>query len=216
MKPTSSSISMARPGRRQSMSPRARPVRIAMDVKPSGGGMTSDRMIWIDLEMTGLDPAENVIIEIATIVTDGNLNIIAEGPNIAIFQPEDELEKMDEWNVKHHTENGLIDAVRESDISNATAEIRTLEFLREHCAEGQLPLCGNTIGQDRRFLRAYMPTLEEFCHYRSIDVSSVKEISNRWYPNERGFNKPSGHRALDDIRGSIQELAHYRESIFKP
>jgi len=190
-------------------------MRIAMDVKRLGGFMTSDRLIWIDLEMTGLDPEENVIIEIATIVTDSDLNIIAEGPNLAIFQPEEELEKMDDWNVTHHTANGLIEAVRESEVSNATAEVRTLEFLREYCEAGQSLLCGNTIGQDRRFLRAHMPELQEFCHYRSIDVSSVKEISNRWYPKEKGFQKPSGHRALDDIKGSIAELAHYRESIFK-
>ena len=197
------------------MSPRARAMRIARDVGRSHGFMVSDRLIWIDLEMTGLDPEENVIIEIATIVTDSDLNIIAEGPNIAIFQPEEELAKMDEWNVTHHTANGLIDAVRESDVGNATAEIRTLEFLREYCEAGQSLLCGNTIGQDRRFLRAHMPTLQEFCHYRSIDVSSVKELSSRWYPKEKGFAKPSGHRALDDIKGSIRELAHYRESIFK-
>jgi len=204
------------PAPRQSMRPRARLVRIAMDVKRSEGVMTSDRLIWIDLEMTGLNPEENVIIEIATIVTDSDLNIIAEGPNIAIFQPEEELEKMDEWNVNHHTANGLIEAVRESEISNATAEIRTLEFLREFCEDGQSLLCGNTIGQDRRFLRKYMPTLQEFCHYRSIDVSSVKELANRWYPKDKGILKLSGHRALDDIKGSIRELAHYRESIFKP
>ena len=199
----------------QSMRPRARAVRIAMGIGCTGGGMTSDKLIWIDLEMTGLDPEENVIIEIASIITDNELNIIAEGPNLAIFQPEDELEKMDEWNVTHHTANGLIDAVRESEVSTATAEIRTLEFIREHCEPGQSLLCGNTIGQDRRFLRAHMPELQEFCHYRSIDVSSVKEISNRWYPNEKGFNKPTGHRALDDIKGSIRELSHYRKSIFK-
>ncbi len=207
---------MVNPVPRQSMSPRARPMPMAMVVKHAAKAMTSDRLIWIDLEMTGLDPEENVIIEIATIVTDSDLNIIAEGPNIAIFQPEEELEKMDEWNVTHHTANGLIEAVRESEISNATAEIRTLEFLREYCEEGRSLLCGNTIGQDRRFLRAYMPTLQDFCHYRSIDVSSVKELANRWYPKDKGILKPSGHRALDDIKGSIRELAHYRESIFKP
>ena len=215
MKPTSLCIPMGLGGPRQSMRPRARAVRIAMGVGCTGGGMTSDKLIWIDLEMTGLDPEENVIIEIASIITDNELNIIAEGPNLAIFQPEDELEKMDEWNVTHHTANGLIDAVRESEVSTATAEIRTLEFIREHCEPGQSLLCGNTIGQDRRFLRAHMPELQEFCHYRSIDVSSVKEISNRWYPNEKGFNKPTGHRALDDIKGSIRELSHYRKSIFK-
>ena len=177
--------------------------------------MKSDRLIWIDLEMTGLDPEENVIIEIATIVTDGNLNVIAEGPNLAIFQPEEELDKMDEWNITHHTANGLIEAVKASEITNATAEIRTLEFLREHCEPGQAPLCGNTIGQDRRFLRAHMPELQEFCHYRSIDVTSLKELSRRWYPDAPQFHKPTGHRALDDIKGSIQELVHYRKTIFK-
>jgi oligoribonuclease len=179
------------------------------------GDMTADTLIWIDLEMTGLDPEDNVIIEIATIVTDGQLNIIAEGPNIAIFQNEEQLDKMDEWNITHHTENGLIEAVKESDVSTATAEIRTLEFLREHCEPGQSPLCGNTIGQDRRFLRAYMPDLHDFCHYRSVDVSSVKELADRWYPFVERHNKPAGHRALDDIKGSIEELVHYRELIFK-
>ena len=198
------------------MSPRARFVRIAMDVKRSRGDMARNKLIWIDLEMTGLDHEENVIIEIATLVTDNDLNIIAEGPNLTIFQPEEELEKMDDWNVTHHTANGLIEAVRESDISTATAEIRTLEFLREHCEPGQSLLCGNPIGQDRRFLRAHMPDLAAFCHYRSIDVTSVKEISTRWYPDERQFNKPTGHRALDDIKGSIQELVHYRQTVFKP
>ncbi|HIF04409.1 MAG TPA: oligoribonuclease [Candidatus Poseidoniales archaeon] len=177
--------------------------------------MTADRLIWIDLEMTGLDPEENVIIEIATIVTDGQLNIIAEGPNIAVFQNEDQLAKMDEWNVTHHTANGLIETVRESEISTATAEIRTLEFLREHCEEGQHPLCGNTIGQDRRFLRAHMPDLADFCHYRSVDVTSVKELARRWYPESVPFNKPADHRALDDIKGSIDELSHYREQVFR-
>ena len=177
--------------------------------------MKSDRLIWIDLEMTGLDPEENVIIEIATIVTDGDLNVIAEGPNLAIFQPEEELDKMDEWNITHHTANGLIEAVKESEVTTATAEIRTLEFLREHCEAGQVPLCGNTIGQDRRFLRAHMPELQEFCHYRSVDVTSIKELSKRWYPEAPQFHKPTGHRALDDINGSIQELAHYRKTIFK-
>ena len=156
-----------------------------MDVKRLGDFMTSDRLIWIDLEMTGLDPEENVIIEIATIVTDSDLNIIAEGPNLAIFQPEEELEKMDEWNVTHHTANGLIEAVRESEVSNATAEVRTLEFLREYCEDGQSLLCGNTIGQDRRFLRAHMPELQEFCHYRSIDVSSVKKSQTVGIPNKK-------------------------------
>jgi len=177
--------------------------------------MTSDRLVWIDLEMTGLDPVENKIIEIATVVTDADLNIIAEGPNIVVFQPEEELEKMDEWNVEHHTKNGLLEMVKESEVSDTTAEIRTLDFLQEHCEPGQSPLCGNTIGQDRRFLRRYMPDLEGFFHYRSIDVSSVKELGRRWYPEIDHFRKPSGHRALDDIKGSIEELRHYRDTIFR-
>ena len=179
------------------------------------GKKSKYNLVWMDCEMTGLDVEKEVIIEIATLITDSELNVLEEGPCIAIHQRNEILEKMDEWNVTHHTANGLIDAVRESEVSNATAEIRTLEFLREYCEEGQSLLCGNTIGQDRRFLRAHMPTLQEFCHYRSIDVSSVKELSSRWYPKQKGFVKPSGHRALDDIKGSIRELAHYRESIFK-
>lgn len=186
-----------------------------MDRKHHDNPMTSGRLVWIDLEMTGLDPDENKIIEIATVVTDFDLNIVAEGPNIAIFQPEEELEKMDEWNVEHHTDNGLLELVKESEISDTTAEIRTLEFLQEHCEAGQSPLCGNTIGQDRRFLRRYMSDLHEFFHYRSIDVSSVKELARRWYPEIDPFRKPSGHRALDDIKGSIDELRHYRGTIFR-
>ncbi len=186
-----------------------------MDRKHCDQTMTSNRLVWIDLEMTGLDPVENKIIEIATVVTDADLNIIAEGPNIAIFQPEEELEKMNEWNVEHHTANGLIEQVKESEVSDATAEVRTLDFLQEHCEQGQSPLCGNTIGQDRRFLRRYMPDLEEFFHYRSIDVSSVKELARRWYPEMGNFRKPSGHRALDDIKSSIEEMRHYRETIFR-
>ncbi len=188
---------------------------IAMEGLDTGSSMASGNLVWIDLEMTGLDPVENVIIEIATLVTDSELNIVAEGPNIVIFQPEEELEKMDEWNQTHHTANGLIEAVRESDVSAVTAELRTLEFLREHCQEGQSLLCGNTIGQDRRFLRAHMPNLQEFFHYRSIDVTSVKELAKRWYPKVQGIKKPSGHRALDDIKGSIEELRHYRQEIFQ-
>jgi len=190
-------------------------MRIAMDGQVTQRVMADGNLVWIDLEMTGLDPEENVIIEIATLVTDGELNIVAEGPNLVIFQPEEEIEKMDEWNVTHHTANGLIDAVRDSEISMATAEIRTLEFLNKYCTPGQSLLCGNTIGQDRRFLRAHMPDLQDFFHYRSIDVTSVKELACRWYPDVKGFRKPSGHRALDDIKGSIEELRHYRKEIFQ-
>ncbi len=174
-----------------------------------------DRLVWMDLEMTGLYPDENTIIEIATIVTEADLTIVAEGPALAISQPESELAKMDDWNLTHHTKNGLLKRVRSDGVPMAEAERVTLEFLMEHCLAGVSPLCGNTIGQDRRFLRRYMPELHEFFHYRSVDVTSVKEIAKRWYPKAPRFSKPSGHRALDDIRGSIQELLHFREHIFR-
>ena len=174
-----------------------------------------DRLVWMDLEMTGLYPDENTIIEIATIVTEADLTIVAEGPALAISQPESELAKMVDWNLTHHTKNGLLKRVRSDGVPMAEAERVTLEFLMEHCLAGVSPLCGNTIGQDRRFLRRYMPELHEFFHYRSVDVTSVKEIAKRWYPKAPRFSKPSGHRALDDIRGSIQELSHFREHIFR-
>lgn len=178
--------------------------------------MVDERLVWIDLEMTGLDPDENTIIEIATIVTEGDLDIVAEGPAIAISQPESELAKMDDWNLTHHTENGLLERVRSDGIPMAEAEQLTLDFVSLHCDAGQSPLCGNTIGQDRRFLRRYMPDLHDFFHYRSVDVTSIKQLADRWYPNLPRATKPAGHRALDDIRGSIAELEYYRQHIFVP
>jgi len=178
--------------------------------------VVDERLVWIDLEMTGLDPDENTIIEIATIVTEGDLEIVAEGPAIAISQPESELAKMDDWNLTHHTENGLLDRVRNEGIPMAEAEQNTLDFVSMHCDAGQSPLCGNTIGQDRRFLRRYMPDLHEFFHYRSVDVTSIKQLADRWYPNLPRATKPAGHRALNDIRGSIAELEYYRQHIFVP
>ena len=178
--------------------------------------MVDERLVWIDLEMTGLDPDENTIIEIATIVTEGDLEIVAEGPAIAISQPESELAKMDDWNLTHHTENGLLDRVRNQGITMVEAEQITLDFVSMHCDAGQSPLCGNTIGQDRRFLRRYMPDLHEFFHYRSVDVTSIKQLADRWYPNLPRATKPAGHRALNDIRGSIAELEYYRQHIFVP
>jgi len=178
--------------------------------------MVDERLVWIDLEMTGLDPDENTIIEIATIVTEGDLDIVAEGPAIAISQPESELAKMDDWNLTHHTENGLLERVRSDGIPMADAEQLTLDFVSLHCDAGQSPLCGNTIGQDRRFLRRYMPDLHDFFHYRSVDVTSIKQLADRWYPNLPRATKPAGHRALDDIRGSIAELEYYRQHIFVP
>lgn len=181
--------------------------------------MTDDirtlRLAWMDLEMTGLDPATCTILEIATIVTDADLNILAQGPELAVHHPDAVLEAMDEWNTSHHTASGLVARVRESSVSLAEAERQTLEFLREHLDEGEAPLCGNSIGQDRRFLRAHMPDLHAYFHYRSVDVSSIKELVYRWYPpGQRARVKKSNHRALDDIQGSIEELRYYREHIF--
>ncbi len=179
-----------------------------------GRVMVEERLVWIDLEMTGLDPDENTIIEIATIVTEGDLSIVAEGPSLAIDVGEAELAKMDEWNVSHHTANGLIARISEGGVGMAEAERATLDFLGEHCKAGVSPLCGNTIGQDRRFLRRYMPELHDFFHYRSVDVTSIKELAGRWYPDVPKWRKASGHRALDGIRSSIEELVYYREHLF--
>ena len=173
-------------------------------------------LVWMDLEMTGLDPREHVIIEIATLLTNANLEVIAEGPVLAIHQPEAELEKMDEWNQTHHNASGLVERVRASSVDMATAERQTLAFLREHVVEGGSPLCGNSVHQDRRFLRQYMRELDDFLHYRIIDVSTVKEIARRWNPAVAdGFVKKEAHLALDDIRESIQELQYYREHFFR-
>ena len=177
--------------------------------------MAEDRLVWIDLEMTGHDPDENTIIEIATIVTESDLSIVAEGPSFAIDVGKEELAKMDNWNVKHHTENGLLDRIQSDGVSMENAERQTLEFLKEHCSPGQSPLCGNTIGQDRRFLRRYMPELHDFFHYRSVDVTSIKILARSWYPEVGKWRKNSGHRALDDIRGSIEELSYYRDKLFR-
>ena len=176
---------------------------------------SKELLIWIDLEMTGLDPIENKIIEIATIVTDRELNIIAEGPNIAIHQTESELEKMDDWNVKHHTASGLVEKVRESKYDNNSAELDTLNFLKKYCVEFTAPLCGNTITQDRRFIERYMPDLYEFLHYRNIDVSSFKEVAKCWYPKLSNYIKSGEHTALKDIQESIEELKYYRKTMLK-
>lgn len=171
-----------------------------------------DNLIWIDLEMTGLDPDTDTIIEIATIVTDSKLNTIAEGPVLAIHQPDETLDGMDNWNTKHHTESGLVNRVRESAVTIAAAETRTLEFLKQHVAAGKSPMCGNSICQDRRFLYRLMPQLEKFFHYRNLDVSTLKELALRWKPQvaER-IKKESKHLALDDIRDSIEEMRYYRD-----
>ena len=173
-------------------------------------------MIWIDLEMTGLDTQRDYIIEIASIVTDKNLNIIDEGPNLVINQPDEVLNSMDQWNTNHHNNSGLTQKVRESSITESIAEKQTIEFLSKYVPKGVAPLCGNTICQDRRFLARCMPQLECFCHYRSIDVTSIRELGKRWYFEDiDNFQKSSNHRALDDIRDSIEELRYYRKTIFK-
>ena len=173
-------------------------------------------MIWIDLEMTGLDTQRDYIIEIASIVTDKNLNIIDEGPNLVINQPDEVLNSMDQWNTNHHNNSGLTQKVRESSITESIAEKQTIEFLSKYVPKGVAPLCGNTICQDRRFLERCMPELESFCHYRSIDVTSIRELGKRWYFEDiDNFQKSSNHRALDDIRDSIEELRYYRKTIFK-
>jgi len=177
--------------------------------------MSKSNLIWMDLEMTGLDPDVESIIEIATIITDGKLNIIAEGPNLVIHQPDDILGRMDAWNTKHHGESGLIDKVRASKLSMADAETQTLDFIKLHVAEGTSPLCGNSIHQDRRFLVRDMPTLEAYVHYRNIDVSTIKELGRRWYPKLKAPIKRAEHQALSDVRESIKELVYYRRNLFK-
>lgn len=178
---------------------------------------STDHLIWIDLEMTGLKPETDVIIEIATVVTDKDLNVIAEGPNLAIHQPDSALDAMDEWNRKQHGSSGLVARVRASTITIADAEQQTLAFLRLLVAGGASPMCGNSICQDRRFLYRYMPELERFFHYRNLDVSTLKELASRWAPHlVESFVKTGAHLAQADIHESIRELLHYRRQLFAP
>ncbi|MCA9698820.1 MAG: oligoribonuclease [Myxococcales bacterium] len=173
-------------------------------------------LIWLDMEMTGLDPEREHVLEIATLVTNADLEIIAEGPDLVVHQPDAILDGMDAWCTEHHGASGLTKASRESTLDVAEAEAQTLAFLRRYCQPGKSPLCGNSIGQDRRFLVRYMPALADFVHYRNIDVSTIKELARRWYPDLPPLAKQEAHRALDDIRESIAELAHYREHVFRP
>jgi len=176
----------------------------------------AQRLIWIDLEMTGLDPDSDRIIEVATIVTDADLNALAEGPILAVHQSDAVLEGMDEWNTTTHGNSGLTRRVRESSLTERDAELETIAFLKEWVDARTSPICGNSICQDRRFLARYMPELEAFFHYRNLDVSTVKELARRWKPEAlEGFKKKGAHQALDDIRESIAELQHYRKTLFE-
>ena len=173
-------------------------------------------LVWMDLEMTGLDPKTCVIIEIASVVTDKELNLIAQGPALVVHQPQAALDAMDDWNQKHHRESGLYEAVQKSTISLEEAEKQTLEFISQHTKAKGSPLCGNTIYQDRRFLIEYMPTLENYLHYRLVDVSTIKELVKRWYgPEFQSPQKKQKHKALDDILETIEELKFYRKAVFK-
>ncbi|MBT8446518.1 MAG: oligoribonuclease [Gammaproteobacteria bacterium] len=177
--------------------------------------VSEKNLIWIDLEMTGLDLDRERIIEIATVVTDQHANVLAEGPVLAIHQPPSLLEAMDLWNTTQHGKSGLITRVRASTVTEAAAELATIEFLRQWVMPGVSPMCGNSICQDRRFLIKYMPDLAAFFHYRNLDVSTLKELARRWAPGLPEFYKESKHLALDDIRDSIAELVHYRQHFLR-
>ena len=174
-----------------------------------------DNLVWIDLEMTGLATDKEKIIEIATLITDSSLNIIAEGPNLIISQPIEILKSMDEWNQNQHNSSGLIEEVKKSDISEQIAEIETLDFISKYVGEKVSPMCGNTVSHDRRFLSKYMPRLEEYFNYRHVDVSSFKEVAVRWMNEAQVYEKKGSHRALGDIRESVEELKFYK-NIFMP
>jgi len=174
-------------------------------------------LVWIDMEMSGLDPERERILEIAVLVTSAQLEILAEGPELVVHQPQPLLDGMDDWNREHHTASGLVERVQASKLGEAEAERQVLDFLRQHCPEGKCPLAGNSVHQDRRFLRRYMSALDAFLHYRIVDVSTVKELVGRWYPQQAAQAPPKAerHRALEDIRESLAELAWYRREFFR-
>ena len=182
---------------------------------PEGQEEPPAPLVWIDMEMSGLDPGTCVILEVAVLVTDGDLNEIAEGPDIVVHQSDHVLDAMDAWNTKHHGESGLTGRVKTSSVTVEEAEAAVLAFLAAHTAEGKSPLAGNSVHQDRAFIDRYMPKLAAYLHYRNVDVSTVKELSKRWYPDLPRFDKKQAHRALSDIRESVAELRYYREKIFR-
>ena len=175
-------------------------------------------IVWMDMEMSGLDPDKDRILEVAVLVTNGDLEIVAEGPNLVIHQPEQVLEAMDEWNTKHHGQSGLTQRVRESTIDESQASAAILAFLTEHTQKRKAPLAGNSIHQDRRFVARYLPEVEDWLHYRNIDVSTIKELAQRWYPTQYAVRpiKKGSHRAMDDLMESIAELRYYRKTLFLP
>ena len=177
----------------------------------------NDRLVWVDMEMSGLQPETDRILEIAMIVTDGDLNIVAEGPVLVIHQEDAVLDRMDAWNKGTHGKSGLIDKVKASTLTEAEVEAECLAFLKQHVKSSISPMCGNTIHQDRRFMNRYMPKLEAYFHYRNIDVSTIKELCKRWQPEiAKGFSKQQAHTALADIIESVEELRYYREKLFIP
>ena len=176
-------------------------------------------LAWIDLEMTGLDPSRHVIVEIATLITDDELNLVAEGPDLVVHATDEQLAAMDDFVTNMHTSSGLLEQIKASELSLEEAGQQTMAFLREHISEARtVPLCGNSIGTDRRFLATQLPEIEEFLHYRSVDVSTIKELARRWYPDALAGapRKDGGHRALDDIRESLTELQYWRSAVFAP
>ena len=182
-----------------------------------GQGMGKDLLLWMDMEMSGLDPERERILEVAALITDGNLEVVAHGPHVIVHQSEAVLGAMDEWNTTHHGASGLIDQVRSSTVGDADVERQLLDFVRAHGDQRKIPLAGNSIHQDRRFLERYMPKLEAFLHYRNVDVSSIKELVRRWYPDvyAKAPKKRDAHRAVDDLMESVEELRYYRQTVFR-
>lgn len=175
-------------------------------------------IVWMDMEMSGLDPETERILEIAVLITDGDLNVVAEGPNLVLHQPDVVLEAMDEWNTRHHGQSGLTQRVRESIVDEAQASVALMDFLAHHTEKNKAPLAGNSIHQDRRFVARYLPEVEDWLHYRNVDVSTIKELAQRWYPKQYAArpSKKGSHRAMDDLMESIEELKYYRGAVFLP